>query len=289
METNVVVWHTTEGTSLPSYGGGSSAPNLTAVPDFKARKLIWYQHFDMDRSARALVNKSGGAETNTLNVCQVELVGTCDPKTHEKWGDTPHLYTPELPGWVVRDLAAFAAWAHDEHGVPLTSGLNFKAYPDSYGASNGVRMSAAKWEAFKGHCGHQHVPENLHGDPGAFPIRDILSQAQPSTPTPPAPPKPPAKPTVSLKHLIAAARRDPGGKQGATTYRAEVLLVEQALVKLGLLDERWADGSFGTYTVAAYARLQRRLGYAGGAADGVPGRHSLLWLGLRFGTFELVD
>ncbi|MBQ1166320.1 hypothetical protein KBZ21_50880, partial [Streptomyces sp. A73] len=35
METNVIVWHSTEGTSLPSYGGGGSAPNLTAKPDFK--------------------------------------------------------------------------------------------------------------------------------------------------------------------------------------------------------------------------------------------------------------
>lgn len=39
MEVNVVVLHTTEGTSLPSYGGGGSAPNLTAVPDFGAKQI----------------------------------------------------------------------------------------------------------------------------------------------------------------------------------------------------------------------------------------------------------
>lgn len=183
METNVIAWHTTEGTSLPSYDGGSMAPNLTAKPDFAAKRLVWYQHFDFDVSSRALVNAAGGVETNTLNVCQVEIVGTSDPSTHEKWraAGYPHLFTPELPGWAIRDLAAFAKWAHDNHGVPLTSDVTWKAYPGSYGASNGVRMSAAKWLSFTGHCGHQHVPENLHGDPGAFPMAAILTAAKGGT------------------------------------------------------------------------------------------------------------
>ncbi|MEU3826440.1 hypothetical protein AB0F36_14145 [Streptomyces sp. NPDC029080] len=178
MESNVVVWHTTEGTSLPDYSGGSVAPNFTAKPDFAAQRLVWYQHFDFDTSSRALVNQAGGVETNTLNVCQVEIVGTCDPTTHAKWTKAgyAHLYTPELPDWAIRDLAAFAKWAHDNHGVPLTSGVTFKAYPGSYGA-NGVRMSGSQWNAFKGHCGHQHVPENDHGDPGLLPVAAILTRA----------------------------------------------------------------------------------------------------------------
>ncbi|MEU7377615.1 hypothetical protein [Streptomyces albidoflavus] len=183
METNVIVWHSTEGTALPSYGGGASAPTLTAVPDFARKKLVWYQHFDFDVSSRALVNKAGGVETNTLNVCQVEVVGTCDPATRAKWqkAGRQHLYMPELPDWVVRDLAAFAKWAHEQHGVPLSSGLTFRAYPASYGASS-VRMTGARWSSFKGHCGHQHVPENDHGDPGAFPMAAILDAAKGGTP-----------------------------------------------------------------------------------------------------------
>ncbi|MEU6661271.1 hypothetical protein [Streptomyces sp. NPDC046821] len=192
MESNVVVWHTTEGTSVPSYNGGREAPNFTAAPDFKAKKLRWYQHFDFDTSSRALVNKSGGVETNTLNAVQVELVGTCDPNTHKRWGSTPHLYSAELPDWVVRDLAAFAKWAHDQHGVPLTARPVWLAYgkdsrrpgvsPASYGASP-ARMSFAEWNGFKGHCGHQHVPENDHGDPGAFPMAAILAVTKGGTPT----------------------------------------------------------------------------------------------------------
>lgn len=184
MESNVIVWHSTEGAGLPSYGGGISAPTFTAKPDFGAKRLVWYQHFDFDVSARALMNRAGGVETNTLNVCQVEIVGTCDPTTHAKWTKAgyAHLYTPDLPDWAIRDLAALAKWAHDQHNVPLTSGVTFKAYPSSYGNSS-VRMSATAWNAFKGHCGHQHVPENDHGDPGAFPMAAILAAAKGGTPS----------------------------------------------------------------------------------------------------------
>ncbi|MFF9175991.1 hypothetical protein [Streptomyces sp. NPDC014793] len=190
MESNVIVWHTTEGTSLPSYSGGAEAPNFTAKPDFAAQRLVWYQHFDFDSSARALVNAAGGVETNTLNVCQVEIIGTCDASTHAKWTKAgyQHLYTPDLPDWAIRDLAAFAKWAHDNHGVPLTSAVTFKAYPASYGSGNGVRMSASKWNSFTGHCGHQHVPENLHGDPGLLPMGAILARAKGGTTTPSTPP-----------------------------------------------------------------------------------------------------
>lgn len=194
MEVNVIVWHSTEGTSLPSYGGGASAPNFTAKPDFAAKRLVWYQHYDFDVSSRALVNKAGGVQTNTLNACQVEIVGTCDPATHAKWvkAGYQHLYTPELPDWAIRDLAAFAKWANTQHGVPLSSGLTFKAYPGSYGA-NGVRLSDSQWSAFKGHCGHQHVPENDHGDPGSMPITAILAAAKNGT----APPQEDDMPTAN--------------------------------------------------------------------------------------------
>lgn len=289
MDSNVIVWHGTEGTSLPDYGGGASAPNFTAVPDFKAKKLVWHQHFNVDVSSRALRNQSGGVETNTLNACQVEVVGTCDPKAHAKWSRTPHLYLPELPDWAIRDLAAFSRWMRDEHGVPLTSGLEFKAYPGSFGNTD-TRMTGAEWSAFKGHCGHQHVPENDHGDPGNWPMEEILKLAS-GKPVPPVDPKPepPVVPTVSLAHVKAAAERDPSAPQGSALHKAEVMLVEKALVATGFLHSQWVDGSYGTKTIAAYAALQKHLGYVGSDADGKPGPHSLLWLGLRTKLFRKVN
>jgi hypothetical protein len=211
MKTNTIVWHSTEGTSLPTYSGGSIAPNFTAVPNWGKKRLDWYQHFGFDISARALVNKAGGVETNTLNVCQIEIVGTCDPATHRRWGATPHLYMPDLPDWAIRDLGVFARWAHAEHGVPLSSGVTFEAYPASYG-SNGVRLSGARWESFSGHCGHQHVPENDHGDPGALPMASILAAAGKggtspggSTSTPSKPSKPAAVPFPGRQYFKAGA------------------------------------------------------------------------------------
>jgi hypothetical protein len=193
MEVNVVVLHTTEGRSLPDYGGGGSAPNLTAVPDFAAKKLKWFQHFDIDRSSRALRNLAGGVTTNTNNVVQVELVGTCDPATRSTWvkaglvQDRNFVFWPKAPAWALRDAAAFLTWANKQHGVPLVGPSKWPAYPTSYANGGGQRMSGAQWNAFKGVCGHMHVPENDHGDPGSINFPELLKLAKGDVPVASAP------------------------------------------------------------------------------------------------------
>lgn len=184
MESNVGVIHTTEGMTVPTYGGGASAPNFTALPDIRNRVLRWYQHFDFDVSSRALVNRAGGVETNTANAVQIELVGTCDPAHRTSWGDKTagvhYLYWPDAPDWALAELAKFVRWAHDEHGVRLSSTVTWKAYPASYGA-NGVRLTGAQWTAYYGWLGHQHVPENDHGDPGDLDFARVLAHATGTT------------------------------------------------------------------------------------------------------------
>lgn len=128
-------------------------------------------------------------------------------------------------------------------------------------------------------------------DWGAFlaDVQQLLDDERGTDPDPEQPPKPEEPkplPLVSLKHVVAAAKRDPGLPQGGTTYRQEVELVERALVQLNFLDAAWADGSFGTKTKAAYRLLQRHLGYTGADADGIPGSHSLTWLGQRSKLFR---
>lgn len=181
METNVCLWHTTEGTALDSYQSGAVAPNLTVLPLIAQKTVKWYQHFDVDCSSRALVNLSGGVQTNTLNVVQVELIGTCDPAHKDAWGTkkagVDYIYWPDAPDWLLAELGKFARWLQDNHGVPLKSTVTFKAYPGSYGTNNGVRLTGAQWEAYTGHLGHQHAPENLHGDPGSLDIVKILAFA----------------------------------------------------------------------------------------------------------------
>lgn len=92
------------------------------------------------------------------------------------------------------------------------------------------------------------------------------------------------RPMVSAAHIEAARKRDPGLKQGGTTYPAEVNVVEAALSRGGWLTGKYStDGSFGTLTVAAYDAFRRSEGYTGAAAKGSIGRESLTKLGNRFG------
>ena len=100
----------------------------------------------------------------------------------------------------------------------------------------------------------------------------------------------PSTPTVSLARLVRAARTDPARKGTPVSYKG-VATVEAALIDAGLLAKRYGDGHFGTVTVTAYAKWQRSKaggGYRGTAADGIPGRSSLIKLGLKAG-FKVVD
>ncbi|MFB7336489.1 N-acetylmuramoyl-L-alanine amidase [Streptomyces adustus] len=98
-----------------------------------------------------------------------------------------------------------------------------------------------------------------------------------------------SKPRVDLSRLVRAAKTDPGARQGHVTYMAGTNLVEAALVGLGYLGRAFAgDGSFGSTTVAAYAKWQRHLGFTGADANGVPGKVSLTRLGDTSGLFTVV-
>ncbi|KAB8162915.1 LysM peptidoglycan-binding domain-containing protein [Streptomyces sp. 3MP-14] len=103
----------------------------------------------------------------------------------------------------------------------------------------------------------------------------IPGKGKPSTPAP-------ARPKVSLARLVAAARTDPP-KQGTPVSYAGARTVEEALAAEGLLNRSLADGHFGTATISAYAAWQRKLGYTGRDADGIPGKASLQKLGAKRG------
>src|SRR5690606_3658218 len=59
--------------------------------------------------------------------------------------------------------------------IPHRCGVEFRPYPQSYGLKARQRMSGDQWETYRGWCGHQHVPENDHGDPGAVDIANLLA------------------------------------------------------------------------------------------------------------------
>ena len=92
----------------------------------------------------------------------------------------------------------------------------------------------------------------------------------------------PKPPVVDLSKLVTAAKSDPGRSGTPVTYSG-VKTVETALVNAGFLAKVYSDGHFGSATVDAYAKWQRRLGYSGTAADGIPGKTSLTKLGAKYG------
>lgn len=121
-------------------------------------------------------------------------------------------------------------------------------------------------------------------DPRGFTMDTMRGRIGNRLGTPPE--KPPARPVVDLSRLRAAARTDPPRKGTPVSYSG-VRTVEAALVKERLLDRGLADGHFGTATIRAYAAWQRRCGYSGSDADGIPGRASLTKLAREHG-FEVI-
>jgi len=113
-------------------------------------------------------------------------------------------------------------------------------------------------------------------------LRNGRPAAQPANPLPA-----PKRPVVDLSELRRAAETNPRMHGSPVTYEG-VRIVEAALVDEGLLAKKRLDGHFGSDTVAAYSRWQLSLypgasTKPGGAADGIPGKTSLVKLGARHG------
>lgn len=96
--------------------------------------------------------------------------------------------------------------------------------------------------------------------------------------------RPAARPKVSLRAIQRAVAYD--ASRRISSYPAGTRIVERALSAEGLLPSRFVDGHFSAAGRDAYAAFQRRLGYRGTAANGIPGRASLVALGKRRG-FEV--
>jgi hypothetical protein len=113
------------------------------------------------QASMALRNESGGVETNRRDtdgiagpdVYQIEIVGRAAqvPGYSEQW---------------FRNLARHVVDVCRLTGTPVAFPCSFVPYPQSYGKRAAQRLSHAAWNAVNGVVGHQHVPENDHGDPG---------------------------------------------------------------------------------------------------------------------------
>jgi hypothetical protein len=167
-------------------------------------------------------------------------------------------------------MSAIRSWGiPDEFPLPLAK------------TASATKRDRNVWLTEGGHYGHCNVPGNDHWDPGAISTK-VLFAAAPKGST--SAPKPASVPTVSLANVVAASKSDPKAAQGKALHAADVKPVEAALKAEGLLSAKYAsDGSFGTTTVTAYAAWQRKLGFTGKDADGIPGKSTLAKLGAKHG------
>jgi len=169
-----ILLHSTEGSSIEgavgAYRANNSWPTMTV--DCVKRRVV--EHLPLNTSARALRNDPGGAdETNrdgAIHV-QIELVGFAErPETIGSRADLE---------WLGREVIGPIARMT---GVPLVSNVAWRAYPSSYGKRAAQRLTPAEWDAYSGVLGHQHAPDNDHGDPGLIDIDRILAAAGGQTP-----------------------------------------------------------------------------------------------------------
>lgn len=275
MNTNCVVLHSTEGTGWPAYSSGAVAPNMTIMPDFRNKTVIVKQHVASNRSARALENRAGGVSTNTAGAFQIELVGTCDPRSHKAWGTTNHIYMPEAPDWFLKGVADVLVWLKTQHpkfqikdGAPRGWG----AYPSSYGASK-YRMSFSEWNANYAIVGHQHVPENSHGDPGNINIKRIVELALGAAAHPDPTPTPPVYDKMDPTAYFMGVQGD------------HVTWLGERLIAHGFDKHHTGDKYIPGPTFSEIDRLnvqdfQKSRGWEGSDADGYPGAASLKILSL---------
>jgi len=145
------VLHTTESTnytpSRTSYYGHSSAPHFTVHFNKNTKVATSYQHLPIDVASRALKNPPGGVQTNRNCAIQIEIA----TKAKES-SSMPEAQKMELKGLI--------EWISTQLNIPMES----TEYFSSYGSVQ--RFDGETWEKFSGWCGHQHVPENDHWDPG---------------------------------------------------------------------------------------------------------------------------
>ena len=193
------VLHTTEGPSIASAVGEFRTknvwPHLTIDPG--TQEVV--QHLSLDVAARALQHPAGTPETNRANCIQIEIIGRATD-------------SPTWSGTALEFIAGVMRMVEEKVPVARQSALTYKSFPASFGLVNGVRMSDSEWAQFTGWCGHQHVPNNSHGDPGQIDINYLCSPrtiglgSSPSCPGPAVVNRTPTTMDVILGRSLGAPR-----------------------------------------------------------------------------------
>lgn len=256
------VWHTTESPAGANYFSSVAAYLIRVASE---PQVIYDPVTDrlgqfgpLTQSARALQNDGARRTNREGRVCvQMEVLG----KASAPWTKG---FDPASKPNFRKLLAALRA-----HGIP-----------DTWPAGKPLATAAAvakttrdrsTWQGKGGHFSHGQVPGNSHWDPGAIDTAIVPGTA----------PAAPVKPTVPSKPTAPQYEPFPGSAFfHAGRYSAVITAMGRRLVAVGC--SRYNSGPGPNWTnsdKASYAAWQRKLGYTGDAADGIPGKAS--WDKLR--------
>lgn len=162
--------HTTETKSWPSYDGGAKAPNATYHPLLRQTR----QHFDSDRSSRALQDPSSTTvRENRDNIFQLEIIAYSDYALAQS---VDGLWIGDLTEEHYADIAEMLQQLHNDLGLPLEASVQWREGRKT--AYNDVRLNGPAYDAYKGILGHVHVSGNSHWDPGGFYYSQLAAKVE---------------------------------------------------------------------------------------------------------------
>lgn len=251
-----VVWHTTESPAGASYFTSVAAYLMRVASE---PQVIYDPVSDkigqfgpLIQSGRALKNDGTRRTNREGKVCiQVEVLG----RAASPW--TTGFDPAQKPNY--RKLIAAAR----THGIPDVWPAG-KPLATAAAVARATR-SRTVWQDKGGHFGHGHVPGNSHWDPGAIDTTVVPGKAvaQPATPSSPAPAKPAYEPFPGAT-FFHAGRHSP-----IVTAMGRRLTAEGCGAYRSGPGPNWTNADR-----ESYRRWQKKLGYTGADADGIPGKAS---------------
>ncbi len=217
--------------------GRAVAPHILWDP-FTGR---FTQFVPANSRSKSLADRPGGTRTNRAGAVVIQIEALYFPYcrvgtvVYPQLTDTPCKGWDELHAWV-------KSW-----GVA-------DAWPN--GRPENCTRNATNWATKSGWFPHAAVPENDHEDPLSWPAFPTAPVVEPT--------KPKYEPFPGAS-FFRAGRRSPIIAAMHKRLVAEGCNHYQSSANADL----WGSGD-----VRSYAAWQRKLGYAGAAADGIPGKTS---------------
>jgi N-acetylmuramoyl-L-alanine amidase CwlA len=159
-------------------------------------------------------------------------------------------------------VAKYCAALFDELGWDTEAAIRHRDWAPGRKVDVGIELAVIR-EAINGYRKSSSAPKP--------PKPPVAEKPKPTTkPTPKPKPKPAKKPVVSLADLKPRKKNE------------SIAIVQKALQKeVGLAPQ--VSPTFNAATKAAYTRWQKKLGFTGADADGIPGKTSLMKLGRKHG------